>query len=67
MKENKLVELSMDFAVKIIKLYETIKGHHSLINQLERSVTSISANIYQYDTTCWILIASSNTVKENMK
>ena len=35
MKENKLVELSMDFAIKIIKLCETIKGHYSLVNQLE--------------------------------
>ena len=47
MKENKLVDLSMDFAVKIIKLCETIKGHASLINQLERSATSIGANIHE--------------------
>ncbi|MBE6763697.1 MAG: four helix bundle protein [Ruminococcaceae bacterium] len=45
MKENKLVELSMDFAIKIIKLCETIKGHYSLVNQLERFATSIGANI----------------------
>ena len=45
MKENKLVDLSMDFAVKIIKFCETIKGHFSLVNQLERSSTSIGANI----------------------
>ncbi len=31
MKENKLVDLSADFAVKIIKLCETIKGHYSLV------------------------------------
>ena len=47
MKKNKLVELSMDFAIKIIKLCATIKGHHSLINQLERSATSIGANIHE--------------------
>lgn len=47
MKENKLVDLSMDFAVKIIKLCETIKGHYSLVNQLERSATSIGANIHE--------------------
>ena len=29
MKENKLVEISMDFAIKIIKLCETIKGHYN--------------------------------------
>lgn len=35
----------MDFAVKVIKLCETIKGHYALVNQLERSATSIGANI----------------------
>ena len=47
MKENKLVDLSTDFAVKIIKLCETTKGHYSLVNQLERSATSIGANIHE--------------------
>ena len=47
MKENKLVDLSMDFSVEIIKLCETIKGHYSLANQLERSATSIGANIHE--------------------
>ena len=47
MKENKLVGLSMDFAIKIIKLCEAIKGHYSLVNQLERSATSIGANIHE--------------------
>ena len=45
MAESKLRDLSTDFAVKIIKLCETIKGHHSLVNQLERSAASIGANI----------------------
>lgn len=47
MKENKLVDLSMDFSIKIIKLCEQIKGHYSLANQLERSATSIGANIHE--------------------
>ncbi len=47
MKEINLVDLSTDFAVKIIKLCETIKGHNSLVNQLERSSTSIGANIHE--------------------
>ena len=47
MRENKLVDLSADFAVKVVKLCETIKGHYSLINQLERSSTSIGANIHE--------------------
>lgn len=45
MSESKLRVLSTDFAVKVIKLCETIKGHYSLVNQLERSATSIGANI----------------------
>ena len=45
MAESKLRELSTDFAVKIIRLCENVKGHHSLVNQLERSATSIGANI----------------------
>ena len=47
MAESKLRELSTDFAVNIIKLCETIKGHYSLVNQLERSAASIGANIYE--------------------
>ena len=45
MAENKLAALSTDFAVKILKLTDGIKGHYSLVNQLERSATSIGANI----------------------
>ncbi|MBQ7799305.1 MAG: four helix bundle protein [Oscillospiraceae bacterium] len=47
MAESKLRELSIDFAVKVIKLCETIKGHYSITNQLERSATSIGANIHE--------------------
>ncbi len=49
MKENKLVDLSVDLAVEIIKFCESdiIKGHYSLVNQLERSATSIGANIHE--------------------
>ena len=47
MKENKLVELSMNFAVEAIRFCKTIKGHSSLVNQLERSATSIGANIHE--------------------
>ena len=45
MAESKLREISTDFAVKIIKICEKIKGHYSLVNQLERSATSIGANV----------------------
>ena len=37
--------MSTEFAVKILKLTDSIKGHYSLTNQLERSGTSIGANI----------------------
>ena len=43
MAESKLRDLSMDFSVKVIKLCDVIKGHHSLVTQLERSATSIGA------------------------
>ena len=45
MKENKLVDESMDFAVNVMSICETITGHYSMVNQLERSSTSIGANI----------------------
>ena len=45
MTERNLAVLSMDFAVNVLKLCDTIKGHYSLVNQLERSATSIGANI----------------------
>ena len=45
MAENKLVDMSTEFAIQILKLTENIKGHYSLSNQLERSGTSIGANI----------------------
>lgn len=45
MAENKLADLSTDFAVRILKLTDGINGHYSLKNQLERSGTSIGANI----------------------
>ena len=47
MADSKLRELSTDFAVKVIKMCGGIKGHYSLVNQLERSSTSIGANILE--------------------
>ena len=41
MAENKLADMSTEFAIQILKLTENIKGHYSLSNQLERSGTSI--------------------------
>ena len=45
MAENRLADISTEFAVKILNLTDSIKGHYSLANQLERSGTSIGANI----------------------
>ena len=45
MAESKLADISTEFAVQILKLTDNIKGHYSLSSQLERSGTSIGANI----------------------
>lgn len=45
MANGKLSDLSMDFAVHVLKLCDSIRGHYSLVNQIERSATSIGANI----------------------
>ena len=47
MADSKLRDLSTDFAVKVIKMCDGIKGHYSLVSQLERSATSIGANIHE--------------------
>lgn len=43
--ENKLADISTEFAIQVLRLTGSIKGHYSLSNQLERSGTSIGANI----------------------
>lgn len=45
MAENKLADLSMEFSIDILKILDNVNGHYSLKNQLERSATSIGANI----------------------
>ena len=49
MKENKLVELSMDFSVDMINLVKYLKANHETIisNQIGRSGTSIGSNIHE--------------------
>ena len=49
MKENKLVELSVEFSVDIINLVKHLKSNHESIisNQIGRSGTSIGANIHE--------------------
>ena len=50
MKENKLVDLSKQFAVDIVNLCTEIKENRKgnvLLNQLLRSGTSIGANIHE--------------------
>lgn len=48
MQENKLIDLSMDFAITIVNLCSALKQSRTetvLVNQLLRSGTSIGANI----------------------
>ena len=47
MKENKLLQLSQEFAVDVIKVARILqgKGERGLADQIKRSGTSISANI----------------------
>ena len=47
MSENKLVDLSIEFAVSIVNLTDNIKSPKSsyMVNQLARAGTSIGANI----------------------
>ena len=47
MAESKLRALAVQFAVDSIRFCQTVKGHHSLVNQLERAATSIGANIHE--------------------
>lgn len=47
MSESKLKDLSMAFSVDVLKMCNGIKGHYSIVNQLERSATSIGANIHE--------------------
>ena len=47
MSENLVLDLSMQFAVDIVNLCESLKGKSVLTNQLLRSGTSIGANIHE--------------------
>jgi hypothetical protein len=42
MKENKLADLSIEFAVKALEFANTVEGHYSLKNQFERARASLS-------------------------
>ena len=47
MSENLILDLSMQFAIDIVNLCESLKGKSVLTNQLLRSGTSIGANIHE--------------------
>ena len=49
MKENKLADMSMNFAVEIIELVKFLRAKHETViaNQIGRSGTSIGANIHE--------------------
>ena len=39
MTDSKLRDLSTDFAVKVIKMCDSIRGHYSLVNTAKESAT----------------------------
>ena len=45
MRENLLVDMSLDFAVDAVNICDSIKGHGGLRDQMMRSATSVGANI----------------------
>ena len=47
MSDNLLIELSVDFAVKIVNITDEIQGKGVLKNQILKSGTSIGANIHE--------------------
>ena len=47
MSKNILIDLSMNFSVKIVNTCDNITGKSALTNQLLRSGTSIGANIHE--------------------
>ena len=47
MSENLVLDFSMQFAVDIVNLCDSMKGKSVLTNQLLRSGTSIGANIHE--------------------
>ena len=47
MAESKLRTLAVQFAVDSVLFCEKVNGHRSIVNQLERSATSIGANIHE--------------------
>ena len=49
MKENKLIDLSMDFSVTVLKAVDSIKGHYALVNQIER-LQQVSVQIFTKQT-----------------
>ena len=63
MSENKLLDLSFEFAVAIVNLVDGVTAPKSsyMTDQLARAGTSVGANIRR------LLIASCRTAKENTK
>ena len=47
MSKNIVLDMSMNFAIEIVRLCESMKGKSALTNQLLRSGTSIGANIHE--------------------
>ncbi len=63
--ENKLADMSTEFAIQILKLTDNIKGHYSLSNQLERSGTSmwIDVGFIERERTYYITTVADDTLE----
>ena len=47
MAEEKARKLSIQLGAGVIRMCEGIRGHSSIVDQLERSATSVGANIHE--------------------
>ena len=47
MAASPLRDLAMEFSLEVIQACGAVAGHRSLVDQLERSATSIGANLYE--------------------
>lgn len=43
--KNTLLDASMDFSIAVLSMTETITKHYAVANQIERSATSVGANV----------------------
>ena len=66
---NKLVDLSVSFAVEILNLVKYLKSQHETIicNQIGRAGTSIGANIHEAQYTLWKILQNGSDFRIERK